>query len=314
MLWKRLALAPIGLLLALLMLEGGLQIAAFFTARATRGELPVAWATGNLRVLCLGDSNTYGVWLARREQEAYPQQLEALWNERIAAPKLEVLNFGFPGTNSSRLVRDLPRLLETFDPDIVVVMVGVNDFWTMPFAIDEAQESRPQKNFLERHSLVYRFYHLIRRARVADKLEIVIDKNGSIARGARHKARIGDLEFDQGFRAAAPGVEGDSFALEANLRRMIELARAAGTSIYLMSYPATRKFYASASTSIIAVALETGAPLIDLAAIFELLCPTSECPDLLFEDGHPRASGYRIIVEEIMKRLGGSTPPSAETP
>ena len=314
MLWKRLALVPIGILLGLLMLEGGLQIGAFFMKRSKRGELPVAWVTGNLRVLCLGDSNTYGLWLDQREEEAYPQQLEALWNERIAAPKLEVLNLGFPGTNSSRLVRDLPRLLETFDPDIVVVMVGVNDFWTMPFPIDEAQESRPQKSFLERHSLVYRFYHLIRRARVADKLEIVLDKNGSLAHGARHKARVGDLEFDQGFVTAAPGLQGDSVALEANLRRLIEQARAAETPIYLMSYPTTTNFYTSASEAISAVALETGAPLIDLAAIFEPLCPTVDCPDMLYEDGHPKASGYRIVAEAIMKQRDGSAPPRAETP
>src|SRR5262245_14874294 len=130
MLWKRLALAPIGLLLALLILEGGLQIGAFFLKRSKRGELPVAWVTGNLRVLCLGDSNTYGLWLEQREKEAYPQQLEALWNARVAAPKLEVLNLGFPGTNSSRLVRDVPRLLETLHPDVLILMVGVNDFWT----------------------------------------------------------------------------------------------------------------------------------------------------------------------------------------
>jgi lysophospholipase L1-like esterase len=114
MLGKRLALVPIGILLGLLMLEGGLQVGAFFMKRSKRGELPVAWVTGNLRVLCLGDSNTYGLWLERKE--AYPQQLEALWNQRVAAPKLEVVNLGFPGTNSSRLVRDLPRLLRRSTP------------------------------------------------------------------------------------------------------------------------------------------------------------------------------------------------------
>lgn len=308
MLWKRLALAPIGILLALLMLEGGLQIGAFFTGRSKRGELPVAWVTGNLRVLCLGDSNTYGLWLERRE-EAYPQQLEALWNERIAAPKLEVLNLGLPGTNSSRLVRDLPRLLETFDPDILILMVGVNDFWTLPFQLDEVQETRPQESFLARHSLVYRLYYLIRRARVADKVEIILDPKGSLLEGARHKARLGDLEFDMSFEKAEPGLQGDGIALEENLRRLIEQARGAETSIYLMTYPSTRNFYTSASQAIVAVALQTGAPLINLAAIFEQLCPTGNCPDTLYPDGHPTASGYRTVAEAILKRLAESTPP-----
>ena len=59
-------------------------------------------------MLCIGDSNTYGLWLER--SQAYPQQLETLWNERNESPKLEVLNLGFPGTNSSRIVRDLRRV------------------------------------------------------------------------------------------------------------------------------------------------------------------------------------------------------------
>jgi lysophospholipase L1-like esterase len=68
--------------------------------RSTRAELPVALVASNLRVLCLGDSNTYGVWLER--SQACPQQLEAVWNQRVASPRLEVLNLGVPGTNSSR--------------------------------------------------------------------------------------------------------------------------------------------------------------------------------------------------------------------
>jgi len=307
MLWKRLALVPIGIFLGLLMLEGGLQIGAFFMKRSKRGELPVAWVTGNLRVLCLGDSNTYGLWLERKE--AYPQQLEVLWNQRIAAPKLEVVNLGFPGTNSSRLVRDLPRLLETFDPDILILLVGVNDYWTLPIPLDEAEPTRPQGSFLARHSLIYRLYYLIRRGHVADKVEIIMDPNGNLAEGARHKARVGDLEFDMGFVKADEGLWGDSAGLNENLHRLIEEARAAGTPLYLMTYASKKNFYTTASETLTDVALETGTPLIDLAAIFEPLCPNDDCPDVLFPDGHPNASGYRIVAEAIMKQLAGSTPP-----
>ncbi len=307
MLWKRLALVPLGILLGLLMLEGGLQIGAFFMKRSTRGELPVAWVTGNLRVLCLGDSNTYGLWLERKQ--AYPQQLEALWNERVAAPKLEVVNLGFPGTNSSRLVRDLPRLLESFDPDILILLVGVNDFWTLPCPIDDAQQARPQKGFLARHSLIYRLYYLVRRGQVAEKVEIVMDPNGSLAEGARHKARLGDLEFDMGFVKAEKGLWGDSVALKQNLHRLIEAARAAQTPLYLMTYASKKGFYPSASAAITEVAAEAGTPLVDLKSIFEPLCPDQDCPELLFPDGHPNAAGYRIVAESLIARIEGGTPP-----
>lgn len=306
MFWKRLALAPIGLLLALLILEGGLQIGAFFLKRSKRGELPVAWVSGNLRVLCLGDSNTYGLYLEQREKEAYPQQLEALWNARMPAPKLEVLNLGYPGTNSSRLVRDLPRLLETLRPDILILMVGVNDFWTVPFPLDEAQATRPKAGFLARHSLAYRLYYLVRRGRLSDQIEFVDDPEGSLERGARPKARLGDLEFDLSFAKAEPGLWGDAEALKRNLRRLVEQARAAETDVYLMSYPARRDFYVAANQAIGAVAFETEAPLIDLAGVFGPICPTSACPEMLYPDGHLKAAGYTIAAEEIIKRLDGS--------
>jgi lysophospholipase L1-like esterase len=306
MFWKRLALAPIGLLMGLLILEGGLQIGAFFLKRSKRGELPVAWVTGNLRVLCLGDSNTYGLYLEDREKEAYPQQLEALWNARVAAPKLEVLNLGYPGTNSSRLARDLPRLLEALRPDILILMVGVNDFWTVPFPLDEAQATRPKASFLARHSLVHRLFYLIRRGRLADQIEFVEDPQGDLARGARPKARLGDVEFDMSFVRAEPGLWGDAQGLRQNLRLLVEQARAAGTDVYLMSYPAQRNFYIPANQAIASVAFETQVPLIELAAAFQPSCPTSDCPEMLYPDGHPKASGYTIAAEEIIKRLDGS--------
>jgi lysophospholipase L1-like esterase len=306
MFWKRLALVPIGILLALLMLEGGLQIGAFFLKRSKRGEMPVAWVTGNLRVLCLGDSNTYGLWLEHREQEAYPQQLEALWNARVAAPKLEVLNLGLPGTNSSRLVRDVPRMLETLHPDILILLVGVNDFWTVPFPLEEAKETRPKAGFLARHSLLHRLFYLIRRGRTAGEVEIVMDPEGDLARGAQHKARVGGLEFDMSFVKAAPGLWGDAQALKQNLQRLIGEARAAETSPYLMTYPSQKSFHLAANEAIAAAAFDTDTPLIDLAAIFEPICPTEDCPELLFPDGHLKAPGYAIVAEKLLERLDGS--------
>jgi lysophospholipase L1-like esterase len=73
-----------------------------------------------------------------------------VWNERVGEPRAEVLNLGFPGTNFSRPVRDLPRLLETFRPDFTIIMVGVNDFWTLPFPTENSEPSR--QSFLKRHS------------------------------------------------------------------------------------------------------------------------------------------------------------------
>ena len=59
--------------------------------------------------------------------EAYPKRLEALWAEEAKTPRLEILNLGISGTNSSSLVGILPEIIDTLSPDVVMVMLGTND-------------------------------------------------------------------------------------------------------------------------------------------------------------------------------------------
>ena len=88
----RLGLVLGGLLGSVVLLEVVLQLGAL-ALRATGREMPAGWLTGDRRILCLGDSNTYGLYLDR--SEAYPKQLEALWNQS-GSPRVEILNHGFP--------------------------------------------------------------------------------------------------------------------------------------------------------------------------------------------------------------------------
>lgn len=75
-----------------------------------------------------------------------------------------------------------------------------------------------------------------------------------------------------------------------------------------MSYPARHDFYGFANRVIQNTARRENAPLVDLARLFAPRCPEPRCPELLFEDGHPKAAGYRVIaevlVQEIARRYG----------
>src|SRR5205085_2121223 len=81
-------------------------------------------------ILTLGDSNTYGLYVPA--EDAYPRVLERLWNAHRPDEPIEVLDFAFPGMNSSRLRRLFPGLVEAVRPDLVLVMIGANDVWTVP--------------------------------------------------------------------------------------------------------------------------------------------------------------------------------------
>ena len=109
----RVGLVLFGLLATVVALEVGLQAAAFFVRSTTERPEAAAWSAGSVRVLCLGDSNTFGLHLER--EQAYPPRLQELWNASSAPPELDVVNFGYPGTSSSRLLSNLDSIRNPFD-------------------------------------------------------------------------------------------------------------------------------------------------------------------------------------------------------
>ena len=86
--------------------------------------------------------------------------------------------------------------------------------------------------------------------------------------------------------------------------KSVSITQAAGTQLYLMSYPARHSWYGVANPVLRQAAEETSTPLIDLTALFEPLCPEGACPSLfLYDDNHPNAAGNSLIAEAVVKRL-----------
>jgi len=301
----RSALLMGSLVVALLLGEILLQVAA--TVVEVTGRHPDEAFTGDsLRVVCLGDSNTYGLHLDR--SEAYPQQLEALWNSDARRPTIEVLNFGYPGTNSSTVRRELPRILRDLSPHVVVLLVGVNDSWTVP-ATDPAAPDLLNRlmAFLDSNSRLYRFYSILRnRGGGYDVIAPEVVSEPGIQR------RIGTIEYgnhayDLGFegrREWAPSVDG---ALVSNLVALVHEAEAAGVAVILLTYPWDQELYAGANRLILQAGRSANASMIDLSEAFSQACDGAECEALFFPDGHPTARGHalvaRILVQQLPSRL-----------
>ena len=62
------------------------------------------------RVLCVGDSFTFGIG-ASSTDTSYPSQLQTLLNAQGSDAHWRVINFGKPGANSGEVLRFLPRWL-----------------------------------------------------------------------------------------------------------------------------------------------------------------------------------------------------------
>jgi lysophospholipase L1-like esterase len=223
--------------------------------------------------------------------DAYPAQLEALWNERREAPRLEVANLGFPGTNSTQVLDDLDHAMTVVAPDVVLLMVGVNDLWTERFV--EGEEHSPA--WWRRHSRLYRLYLLLRRTPLPE-----IDRSFETSEDSGW-IRLGDEQFERRFTRRGPGVSPSQ--VEADLVTLVERIRGWRAEVFLMTYPARTRLYEIANPIVRAAARRSDAPLIDLERRFLAACPVEPCPDLLFEDNHPTRKGYGIVAREIEARL-----------
>jgi lysophospholipase L1-like esterase len=294
----RVLLLGLGVFLSAVLLEGALQLGALVVRQVTAGE-PPAWATRDLRVLCLGDSNTYGLHMERKD--AYPQQLATLWRSEGYQPALEVLNLGVPGTNSSRILSELPRILSSLEPNVVILMVGANDYWTLPVPFGEAQVN-PVRRWLS-YSRVYQGFRMARRALDPPTVDVILDETGDYVERRDHVIRYGDEQFEMGF-SSRPARDVETDDLRANLRRLIHEIRRREAQVVLMTYPARfRKLYPRANRELRSAARYTKAPLVDLAAVFEQLCRTEECPEYLLRDLHPTALGYSVVAETLAREL-----------
>jgi len=122
---RRIGLALTAAACLLLLFEAALGLLGIGYARWR-----LAWtrsaSAGETRVLCAGDSFTFGVGAPRGR--GYPEQLQTLLDERATGRKFRVVNRGMPGRNSSELLKALPGLLAEERPDILLVMTGWNDY------------------------------------------------------------------------------------------------------------------------------------------------------------------------------------------
>ncbi|MCH7869942.1 MAG: SGNH/GDSL hydrolase family protein [Myxococcales bacterium] len=299
---ERLALVFIGLVLSCILTEVVLQIGGLYV-RATSEAAASSWKSGSaVRVLALGDSNTYGLYLEDRD-DAYPSVVQTLWRERHSPePAIEVINAGVPGTNSSRVRRDIQRLLETFRPDVITLMVGANDYWTEPVPFHD--ESLTLGNRLWEYSRLYRLFYMLRRTLENYEVQIEFDDPEGY-RPNRGTIHFGSNRFDLGWtkqKDQASQVWIDQ--LTENLTSIADLAETLGVHTILLTYPSpSRASYLWANDRIIAVAEKLEVLLVDSRSVFMRNCAQAACGNLLYTDHHPTAQGHRLIAEALLDQL-----------
>jgi lysophospholipase L1-like esterase len=120
----RLALVVCATVIALALLEGGMRVAGSTMrwAQHARNERALG-RKHEVRVLCLGESTTAGVG----DHGRYPDMLEEMLNAQPLGVRFAVVNQGRIGATTNEIIAGLEDDLETFAPDVVAVMMGIND-------------------------------------------------------------------------------------------------------------------------------------------------------------------------------------------
>lgn len=307
-----------GVLAALVLLELVLRVGASVVPEPSDLR---SWDGAAPRVLCLGDSNTYGIFLPRRD-DAYPHQLQLALGRR--GQQVDVINLGYPGNNSSRIRAALPSALATVRPDTVTVMVGANDFWTVPEAVPatgDASASRGQ--WWWRHSRAFRFLFMLRQAlsprgaapavtyRADPAQRLRPEDTATLPADVQGEIELGGHRFVGGWERKEGGVPNWQVGLRDNLAAIVAEVRDSGAEVVLITYPSEQDAYRFANQVIREVASETGVPLIDLGVQFRALCAAPPCPEIFYPDGHPTAAGHAAAGERVADWLAEHGAPQA---
>lgn len=271
-------------------------------SRGWRGpQFEPTFQPGELRVLALGDSCTFGK--AVEEAQTWPRQLESLLRAAPAAPRSVLVgNLGVNGYSGADYVGAFLEQGFALKPQIVLIGYNINDF---PNVVKQTDLEIFQNRENLRAMVSYRWR----------------DKLGKLALFRWLRARYYDSNRLRDFArmeelarttTAAPGTTPERMALEeARLRELVIAARAVGAQIVLFLFPYESQVYLDQYARGPVEAIEQLARAlevehIDMLEPFRARARETTPPTRLFNVGdryHPNALGYSVVAQELEKRI-----------
>lgn len=122
-LMQRVTLVILGIFLCCLFLEIAMRLGGLIiiSAQEYRNSIRMK-QKGTYRIMCLGESTT------ETGPDPYPSQLEKILNNRNIGIRFSVINKGISAITTTYIVEHLEENLNAVKPDMVITMMGVNDY------------------------------------------------------------------------------------------------------------------------------------------------------------------------------------------
>lgn len=297
------------LLLSLALLEAGLQAASLFASDRASVWRPDAPS----RILCVGDSHTWGSSVSR--DESYPAQLQQILDEREPG-RHSVVNQGLPGMNSEQVRNRLPVWLQRSRPTTVVVWVGVNNAWNRAELETDAGRLRSWLDAALIRSRVYRLVRVWlhdrdlaryapegRSARRWHKAEAEDELGPEPRYTVRHDGVVEEIRHERDpLLLEKQGEERVRARVERDLELVAEHAQAAGVDLIFITYPIEHGWADLANQALLAVAERHHIPVVRSRRSAHRL--PKEKRDWL-PDGHPGPHIYHQIARDLAPLITG---------
>lgn len=265
-------------------------------------EFDARKAPGTYRILCVGDSYTFGDYVD--DDDTFPAGLEKRLRQGSPGTAIDVINAGVNGytiTDEAGLVKEKGLALE---PDEILVAFVLNDLADLTRQISSRENQRraagemsgsalaPIKRWL-RHTATYNFLFVIK-ATVLGRLGL--------------DPTIQDVPIRH---LLYPPYDATTEALFARYRdellRLRDLAAEHHCRLRLVLYPFYEQVVGGASAEaqarITAMASGAGIPVVDLLPAFLKGGPRAAKLFLMPLDHHPSAAGHRAAAREVARAL-----------
>ncbi len=248
---------------------------------------PSADQSAGFRILCIGESTTWGLGATDPLERGYPHQLESLLNTKYPGKRIQCFFENAIGQNTSEILMKLPQHIKEIQPDMVIMMVGANNVWNM----DSSNILLFGKTAFNRWSLEtmifldsFRVWKLLKNIAFSlgsyrERWDYYFPVDG-ISRIDRNDRLIGREVFDR--------------LAEYDMQEMLRTFKSNGIKVLMCTYPKE-----SRALWIIKHGLSEkyGVFFVDNDSFFRKLSPEE---DYFWTDRwHPNDRGYQILAENI---------------
>jgi lysophospholipase L1-like esterase len=276
-------------------------------------EIPLEKPPGEFRILCLGDSVTFGYRL--EEPQTFVAQLEALLNKHYEMPHFQVINAGIDGYSTFQEFHFLKKRGLALQPDLILVCFVLNDV-TEQFRTMASLGGAGHYAGAGRKSLARSVVHLLNKSAVYTAVKLLYVKLEGMRRArlqqiGNWRYRSLDDIFNEGelFRSPLrPEIEAAWEYTKTQVLQLSQLARDNGIPVLVFVPPYAGQVEQNGlgmepQQVLARFCLRHRIPFYDLSSGF-LASPNPEA--LFLDGGHYNPDGSRLIAQMLFQKLAAN--------